>query len=126
MGKRGPDLIEITVHEHRAFARWGADRLLSGVVLVEDALACHLVDVSRKKVHPKRESSLHAGEFNLTDGRFTVADGAWFNAELAAKKGSPTHNPFLTEQLLVASIRALEETYGLQASAKVSLTRMFQ
>lgn len=27
--KRWPDLIEITVHEHRAFARWGADRLLS-------------------------------------------------------------------------------------------------
>jgi cell division protein FtsQ len=27
--KRWPDLIEITVHEHRAFARWGNDRLLS-------------------------------------------------------------------------------------------------
>ncbi len=27
--KRWPDLIEITVHEHRAFARWGSDRLLS-------------------------------------------------------------------------------------------------
>ena len=27
--KRWPDLIEITVHEHRAFARWGTDRLLS-------------------------------------------------------------------------------------------------
>jgi cell division protein FtsQ len=27
--KRWPDLIEITVHEHRAFARWGKDRLLS-------------------------------------------------------------------------------------------------
>jgi predicted CXXCH cytochrome family protein len=67
-----------------------------------------------------------AGEFNLTDAVFTVADGAWFNAELASIKGSPTHNPFLTEQLLVASIEALESTYGLQASSKVSLTRMFQ
>jgi cell division protein FtsQ len=27
--KRWPDLLEITVHEHRAFARWGKDRLLS-------------------------------------------------------------------------------------------------
>jgi cell division protein FtsQ len=27
--KRWPDLIEITLREHRAYARWGADRLLS-------------------------------------------------------------------------------------------------
>ncbi len=66
------------------------------------------------------------GEFNLTDGTFTVADGAWFNADLARKKGSPTHNPFLTEQLLVASINALKSTYGISASSSVSLERMFR
>jgi predicted CXXCH cytochrome family protein len=65
-------------------------------------------------------------EFNLNDGIFTVADGAWFNAELAAKLGSPTHNPFLTEQLLVASINALEDTYGVSASSGVSLERMYR
>ena len=27
--KRWPDLIEVTLREHRAYARWGADRLLS-------------------------------------------------------------------------------------------------
>lgn len=27
--KRWPDLVEITLREHRAYARWGADRLLS-------------------------------------------------------------------------------------------------
>jgi cell division protein FtsQ len=27
--KRWPDLVEITLHEHRPYARWGADRLLS-------------------------------------------------------------------------------------------------
>jgi cell division protein FtsQ len=27
--KRWPDLLEITIHEHRAFARWGTQRLLS-------------------------------------------------------------------------------------------------
>jgi len=67
-----------------------------------------------------------SGEFNLTDGRFTVADGAWFNAELASHKGSPTHNPFLTEQLLVASIDALEAEYGVSAAPGISRDRMFR
>ncbi|TPW16765.1 MAG: hypothetical protein FD129_628, partial [bacterium] len=66
------------------------------------------------------------GEFSTTDGRFTVADGAWFNARLAEKKGSPTHNPFLTEQLLVASIDAMEAAYGVTAAPSVSRERMFK
>lgn len=67
-----------------------------------------------------------AGEYNLTDGRFTVADGAWFNKELCKRAGSPTHNPYLTEQLMIASISALKTTYGIQASELVSLDRMFK
>jgi len=66
------------------------------------------------------------GEFNLTDSRFTVADGAWFNARLGEKKGSPTHNPFLTEQLLVASIDAIEAAYNVTAAPSISRERMFK
>jgi predicted CXXCH cytochrome family protein len=65
------------------------------------------------------------GEFNLSDGRFTVADGAWFNADLGKKGGSPTHNPFLMEQLLLASIDVLESTYGL-AAPTANRERMFR
>jgi predicted CXXCH cytochrome family protein len=56
-------------------------------------------------------------EFNLNDGKFTVADGAWFNARLGELPGSAIHNPFLVEQLLRASITALQDTYGLAAPA---------
>jgi predicted CXXCH cytochrome family protein len=52
---------------------------------------------------------------------FTVADGAWFNYTLAtfgthAGRGSAVHNPFLVEALLLASIAAVEDEYGVAAS----------
>ncbi|MCB9463485.1 MAG: hypothetical protein H6682_07360 [Candidatus Eisenbacteria bacterium] len=52
------------------------------------------------------------GERDSNDGRFTVADGAWFNARLAALPGSSTHNPYLCEALLEASLDAIEAEYG--------------
>jgi hypothetical protein len=55
------------------------------------------------------------------DPPFTVADGADFNIQLALHGndefgtdtvlGSTTHNPFLMEALLIASIEAVEEEY---------------
>lgn len=61
------------------------------------------------------------GEIDPTDPTFTVAEGAFFNMELAefgnsdfgtdTVLGSTTHNPFLTESLLIASIEAVEEEY---------------
>lgn len=51
------------------------------------------------------------------DGRFTVADGAWFNSQLAKMPGSHVHNPFLIEQLLIASIQALRDTYSIPSAA---------
>jgi predicted CXXCH cytochrome family protein len=52
---------------------------------------------------------------------FTVADGAFFNHQLAtfgrhSGRGSSVHNPFLIEALLIASIQAVEEEYGVSAS----------
>lgn len=58
------------------------------------------------------------------DGRFTVADGAWFNSQLAKLPGSPIHNPFLMEQLLIATIDQLRQTYNIPATViGVSMTR---
>ena len=64
---------------------------------------------------------LPAGELSR-DPPFTVADGADFNYQLAfagieefgtdTVLGSTTHNPFLMEALLIASIQALEEEYA--------------
>ena len=43
---------------------------------------------------------------------FTSAKGASFNLELSRHKGSSTHNPFLMEQLLIASITEIDNVYG--------------
>jgi len=56
-------------------------------------------------------------EFSSTDTLFTVAEGARFNSELGAIPSSAVHNPFLTEALLLGSIEAVENQYGLAAPA---------
>ena len=64
------------------------------------------------------------GEIDATDDRFTAAEGAYFNYNLAtfggSVVGSSTHNPFLVEALLNASITTVLDTYG---SAKVGTER---
>ncbi len=63
------------------------------------------------------------GEIEATDGKITVAEGAFFNMELAEfggeeygtdnVLGSATHNPFLIEAHLLNSLDALEAEYGV-------------
>lgn len=60
-------------------------------------------------------------EFDNEDEIFTTAEGAHFNAELGAITSSAIHNPFLTEALLTASIRQVEEDYGLAAVSPIPL-----
>ncbi len=62
------------------------------------------------------------GEIDPTNPTFTVAEGAFFNMELAefgsaefgtnTVLGSTTHNPFLMESLLIASIAEVEDEYA--------------
>jgi predicted CXXCH cytochrome family protein len=58
--------------------------------------------------------------------RFTVAEGVQFNVELAELPGSPIHNPFLIEQLLLASQAALDSAYSLTGTAVVDMKRIQQ
>jgi hypothetical protein len=51
--------------------------------------------------------------FNNSDGKYTTAEGAAFNWELALFKGSVVHNPFLVEALLTASINQARKDYNL-------------
>ncbi|MFQ5746059.1 MAG: multiheme c-type cytochrome [Gemmatimonadota bacterium] len=59
------------------------------------------------------------GEIDASDSTFTVAEGAYFNYNMAFQGssgevfGSTTHNPFLMEALLVASIQEVESFYGV-------------
>jgi predicted CXXCH cytochrome family protein len=54
-----------------------------------------------------------AREFDEGDGRYSTAEGARFNAQLALFRGSVIHNPFLLEALLRASIAQVRLDYGL-------------
>jgi predicted CXXCH cytochrome family protein len=54
-----------------------------------------------------------ATEFDENDGRYSTAEGARFNAQLALFRGSVIHNPFLLEALLIASIQQVRQEYGL-------------
>ena len=67
------------------------------------------------------------GEIDATDPTFTVAEGSFFNYHLATfgedTRGSSTHNPYLTEALLVASIQAVLDAYPAQTGLAASATK---
>jgi predicted CXXCH cytochrome family protein len=77
------------------------------------------------------------GEIDPEDGVITTAEGAFFNHSLAefggtdrpspllAYAAAAAHNPFLTEQLLLASIDAVETEYGVSASPQLNRSRTF-
>jgi predicted CXXCH cytochrome family protein len=74
------------------------------------------------------------GEIDAQNPTFTVAEGSFFNMNLATfpgedrpddrlvVAGSATHNPFLMEQLLIASIAAMRDEYGLPVPPSLVLT----
>jgi predicted CXXCH cytochrome family protein len=61
-----------------------------------------------------------AAEFNPNDGRYSTAEGARFNSQLADRPGSVSHNPFLLEALLIGSIQQVQRDYGINPSADAS------
>ena len=67
------------------------------------------------QVDPNGEDA--GGEIDPTDPTFTTAEGALFNYHLAEfggdVYGSTTHNPWLVEALLIASIDAVQSEYSV-------------
>lgn len=74
-----------------------------------------------EQVDPNLEEA--GGEIDPENPAFTVAEGAFFNYHLAnfggeafgtnTVIGSATHNPFLVRALLIASMQAVENEYGV-------------
>jgi predicted CXXCH cytochrome family protein len=54
-----------------------------------------------------------AAEFDPNDNRYSTAEGARFNSQLADRSGSAVHNPFLMEALLIGSIQQVQRDYGI-------------
>ena len=61
-------------------------------------------------------SQVPSSEFDSSDGILTVAEGALFNQRLGEIESSAIHNPFLTEALLLSSMDAVEDFYGIAPS----------
>lgn len=53
---------------------------------------------------------------------YTTCMGTQLNVSLANKPGSFVHNPFMIEQLLIASINQMKKDYNLTVSASLDLT----
>ena len=94
------------------------------------------------KIVANAATAADSNEINLSDNTLTVAEGAIWNAQLAAthdrpqwlngkvfgrtfsahySSGEGVHNPFLLEALMIASIQAVENTYGVSPSAPIDL-----
>jgi hypothetical protein len=56
-----------------------------------------------------------ASDTARNDGRYTTAEGSWFNVKLAEAPGALVHNPFLIEALIRASIAQMQRDYGTPA-----------
>jgi hypothetical protein len=61
------------------------------------------------------------GELNRNDLRWSTAEGADFNRQLAQQKGAHVHNPFLLEALLLRTIQEMKTRYGLTSLAPIDL-----
>jgi len=72
-------------------------------------------DVLAQAAELKRLVDLvRATAINANDKKWTTAEGADFNYQLAVKKGSFVHNPFLIKELLRVSIAEMKRVYNLQ------------
>jgi predicted CXXCH cytochrome family protein len=91
---------------------------LSALTLAQNRIANHVEDLNALL------AMVPSTEFSSTDTIFTVAEGAKFNAELGEIESSAVHNPFLTEALLLSSIEAVEDAYGLPAAASGAQERL--
>ena len=61
-------------------------------------------------------SQVPSSEFQSGDDLLTVAEGALFNKRLGEIESSSTHNRFLTEALLLGSMQAVQDEYGIASS----------
>ena len=72
-----------------------------------------------------KAKALKASNCTLGGPIFTSCLGTTFNVSLATHPGEFVHNPFLVEQLLVASINQMQKDYGVTPDVNISLKPQF-
>jgi predicted CXXCH cytochrome family protein len=119
-------------HINETDARLDQFRVEQRLLLLTDQLDVLLTRV-QSNWKACRGSGTCPGEFHGSDGRWTVAEGAAFNYEMARaptgaraneiRFGAAVHNPALMEVLLLASIREVQRQYNLTLATGLSLER---
>jgi predicted CXXCH cytochrome family protein len=71
-------------------------------------------------------NALKPADCKLPVTKFTSCLGGQFNVSLAQAPGGFVHNPFLIEQLLVATINQIQKDYGVSPDIAVPLTLQFK
>ena len=83
----------------------------------------HMLHEVIEIVDPNGEDE--GGEVDARNPIFTVAEGAVFNHSLAEFGGdtyaASAHNPFLTKALLLGSLQAMQDTYGVSPTGKTGV-----
>jgi predicted CXXCH cytochrome family protein len=83
----------------------------------------HMLEQTIEIVDPNGEAA--GGEVDGGNGTFTVAEGAVFNHSLAVfgddTYGSSVHNPFLMKALLLGTLQAMKDTYGVVPPGKTEV-----
>jgi predicted CXXCH cytochrome family protein len=105
-------------HATEALARSANNTALARVTLLSNE-ATRLINLV--KAGPKAAECTFA-----TTKAYTTCMGIQFNQSLVTKAGGIIHNPFLLEQLMVASINQMKKDYGVVVAADVDLTLQLQ
>lgn len=70
-------------------------------------------------------NAVKPADCKLGGPKYTSCLGGQFNVSLAQSPGAFVHNPFLIEQLLVATINQIQKDYGVTPDISVPLTSQF-
>jgi predicted CXXCH cytochrome family protein len=73
-----------------------------------------------------KAKALKASNCALGGPTYTSCLGTQFNVSLAQAPGAFAHNPFLIEQLLIASINQMQKDYGVTPNVVIPMTPQFQ
>lgn len=101
-----------------------ASETVARTLYVTDSVRIYLLIGQANSAIAKVNAATPA-ECKLGGPKYTSCLGTQFNVSLAQSPGAFVHNPFLIEQLLVASINQLQKDYGVTPSISGPLTPMF-
>ncbi|HEY5491033.1 MAG TPA: multiheme c-type cytochrome [Gemmatimonadaceae bacterium] len=104
----------------------GSETLARNATVTAEARVTLLVGEANRLITLIKAGPKAADCTFATTKAYSVCNGVQFNISLTSKAGGIIHNPFLLEQLMIASINQLKSDYGVVAAAGIDLTPQLQ